>query len=390
MSMTKYGLMGLTPKGKQLLNKVQSGQGNIKITKLKAGAGIYEEGEDYTQREDLKDPRQEFEITSKTVESDDSVLLVVKLTNYIDEEEYLETGYKIREMAFYADDPDDGEICYSIMAGTDDTMMDYMPAYDGLIPSVITNYYQVQVANAGQVEIVLASTESVYSEEGANGLRIYQSKMQYLDGGEWKDLDVDASNMSVDIDESSTVEGITDFPSFLATLVGKLSIFNTIRNFKAGLQFVLHMGQLVSNTSTNNANLPASAAAVYQNAQEIAALNTEMDTLGAVNIAFDSSSTTIKATNIQSMLQQIDERILYVETSSHEISVDQFSQITIPKSSIQGTLLAAWSQNYLLVRQDDYANYTFRVFGELASRELSSISQGVTIPVSVIALATRP
>lgn len=119
-------------------------------------------------------------------------------------------------------------------------------------------------------------------------------------------------------------------------------------------------------------------------------LNTEMDTLGAVNIAFDSSSTTIKATNIQSMLQQIDERILYVETSSHEISVDQFSQITIPKSSIQGTLLAAWSQNYLLVRQDDYANYTFRVFGELASRELSSISQGVTIPVSVIALATRP
>lgn len=269
--------MGLTPKGKQLLNKVQSGQGNIKITKLKAGAGIYEEGEDYTQREDLKDPRQEFEITSKTVESDDSVLLVVKLTNYIDEEEYLETGYKIREMAFYADDPDDGEICYSIMAGTDDTMMDYMPAYDGLIPSVITNYYQVQVANAGQVEIVLASTESVYSEEGANGLRIYQSKMQYLDGGEWKDLDVDASNMSVDIDESSTVEGITDFPSFLATLVGKLSIFNTIRNFKAGLQFVLHMGQLVSNTSTNNANLPASAAAVYQNAQEIAALNTEIE-----------------------------------------------------------------------------------------------------------------
>lgn len=120
------------------------------------------------------------------------------------------------------------------------------------------------------------------------------------------------------------------------------------------------------------------------------AQNTEMDTLGAVNIAFDSSSTTIKATNIQSMLQQIDERILYVETSSHEISVDQFSQITIPKSSIQGTLLAAWSQNYLLVRQDDYANYTFRVFGELASRELSSISQGVTIPVSVIALATRP
>lgn len=284
MSMTKYGLMGLTPKGKQLLNKVQSGQGNIKITKLKAGAGIYEEGEDYTQREDLKDPRQEFEITSKTVESDDSVLLVVKLTNYIDEEEYLETGYKIREMAFYADDPDDGEICYSIMAGTDDTMMDYMPAYDGLIPSVITNYYQVQVANAGQVEIVLASTESVYSEEGANGLRIYQSKMQYLDGGEWKDLDVDASNMSVDIDESSTVEGITDFPSFLATLVGKLSIFNTIRNFKAGLQFVLHMGQLVSNTSTNNANLPASAAAVYQNAQEIAALNTEIQGLSNLKI----------------------------------------------------------------------------------------------------------
>lgn len=320
--------MGLTPKGKQLLNKVQSGQGNIKITKLKAGAGIYEEGEDYTQREDLKDPRQEFEITSKTVESDDSVLLVVKLTNYIDEEEYLETGYKIREMAFYADDPDDGEICYSIMAGTDDTMMDYMPAYDGLIPSVITNYYQVQVANAGQVEIVLASTESVYSEEGANGLRIYQSKMQYLDGGEWKDLDVDASNMSVDIDESSTVEGITDFPSFLATLVGKLSIFNTIRNFKAGLQFVLHMGQLVSNTSTNNANLPASAAAVYQNAQEIAALNTEMNALGIVTVSQKSEVSVADST-----YTAVDSVTLSPGTYIVEVSVEFLSDFFSPSGA---------------------------------------------------------
>ena len=194
----KYLPMKLTRQGKQLLAKVQSGVGNIRITRFATGSGIYQDGEDYSLREDLKEPKQEFLISSKTVETDDSVVMEVEITNCPEEGEGLETGYKIREMAFFAENPEGGEICYCIMVGTDDLMMDYLPAYDGTIPSTITSYFHIKVANAGKVEIVIKTGNIVNSEEGANGLRIYQRKLQYLNSqGEWRDLNVDGSSIII-------------------------------------------------------------------------------------------------------------------------------------------------------------------------------------------------
>ena len=65
---------------------------------------------------------------------------------------------------------------------------------------------------------------------------------------------------SPEFDDSGTVEGISSFPSFLEAMKSKMNFFQFFRNLKAGLQFVLHAGQIVNNCVTDNAGLPLSAA----------------------------------------------------------------------------------------------------------------------------------
>lgn len=52
-------------------------------------------------------------------------------------------------------------------------------------------------------------------------------------------------------DDSGTVEGITNFPQFLSTVVNKMNPIAFYKNFKAGMAFVLHAGQLVNNGLCN-------------------------------------------------------------------------------------------------------------------------------------------
>ncbi len=197
-SMTKYNPMKLTKAGKMLLAKAQAGECGIHITKFATGSGTYLADEDYASRDGLKEKKQEFSITSMEVENEDSILLEVTISNKIEGGEELHTGYKIREMAFYADDPDKGEICYCIMVGTDDLKMDYLPAYDGAIPSIITNFFHIRVSNTDNISINVFDGAKAGSQEGIGGFRIYKGKMQYLnESGEWIDNDSDIANTKV-------------------------------------------------------------------------------------------------------------------------------------------------------------------------------------------------
>lgn len=67
-------------------------------------------------------------------------------------------------------------------------------------------------------------------------------------------------NALTEFDDSGTVEDIKSFPDFLTKLVTGNKLAVTIRNLKAGLQFVLHAGQIVNNCVTDNSSLPLSAA----------------------------------------------------------------------------------------------------------------------------------
>lgn len=84
-------------------------------------------------------------------------------------------------------------------------------------------------------------------------------KTVYVDGSE---PDVDAVHLNntedgldglyhPEFDDSGTVEGITNFPQFLSTVVNKMNPIAFYKNFKAGMAFVLHAGQLVNNGLCN-------------------------------------------------------------------------------------------------------------------------------------------
>lgn len=61
-------------------------------------------------------------------------------------------------------------------------------------------------------------------------------------------------------DDSGTVSGIDSFPAFLNKTKSKMNIFQWYRDFKAGMQFVLHAGQIVNNCVSSDADKPLAAA----------------------------------------------------------------------------------------------------------------------------------
>lgn len=151
----------LTTKGKVLLAKAQAGRCTIKITKAQTGSGQYSSGEATDTRTSLKTPVQTLPIHSKEIQNGSTLVLKVAITNKTSDTDVLESGYEIREFGIFAQDPDDGEILYSIATAS---TSDYMPAYNGVIPSVISMSYYLEVANASSVTIVTAGGLALQSD----------------------------------------------------------------------------------------------------------------------------------------------------------------------------------------------------------------------------------
>lgn len=84
-------------------------------------------------------------------------------------------------------------------------------------------------------------------------------------------------NALTEFDDSGTAEGIGSFTDMLTKLVTGNKLAVTLRNLKAGLQFVLHAGSIVNNCVTDNAKLPLSAAQGKALQDAITKLNSELD-----------------------------------------------------------------------------------------------------------------
>ena len=78
-----------------------------------------------------------------------------------------------------------------------------------------------------------------------------------------------------EFDDSGSADGITSFTDMLTKLVTGNKLAVTLRNLKAGLQFVLHAGSIVNNCVTDNAKLPLSAAQGKALQDAITKLNSE-------------------------------------------------------------------------------------------------------------------
>ena len=159
----------LTTAGKALLAKAQAGQTSIQITKVQTGSGSYSSGENIESRTALKTPKQTFPIQNKVIsDADNTVILKIAITNK-SETETLSTGYDITEFGIFAQDPQKGEILYSIATAS---TSDYMPAYNGVLPSVINMSYYLEVSNAANVTINSAGALALQADLEALEARV--------------------------------------------------------------------------------------------------------------------------------------------------------------------------------------------------------------------------
>ena len=217
----------ITRGGKELVSRLIEGSTTVKFTKIRTSDHDYSAISDLTGISELESIKQEVPI-SKITRVDDTTVVVRALMDNKD----LSEGYYVRNAGLYAKDGEENEILFGISVADE---ADHMPAYGNSRPSGIIFTMNVLVDNAKQVVLNIDPT----------GAATIQDIM-----------DIE----SPEFDDSGTVEGISSFPSFLETMKSKMNFFQFFRNLKAGLQFVLHTGQIVNNCVTDNAGLPLSAA----------------------------------------------------------------------------------------------------------------------------------
>ena len=164
----------LTKEGKALLAKAQAGKCAIQITKAQSGSGSYTSSEDISQRTALKTVKQTFPISNKVINTDSALVLKITMENST-----LTAGYDITEFGVFASDPDKGEILYSIATAS---TSDYMPAYNGVVPSVINMSYYLEVANASTVTIKSAGALALQSDLEALEARVTAVESDALRG----------------------------------------------------------------------------------------------------------------------------------------------------------------------------------------------------------------
>lgn len=139
----------LTDRGKALAAKVEAGKCKLQFTKMKVGDGSPSSIEQMT---DLASPKKVLDISSVTPSDNGECDIESVLTN-VD----LDKGFYLREMGLFANDPDEGEILYSVATAGDS---DYIQAKGGATVLSI----------ALHLTIAIASRESVVTKVDTKGL----------------------------------------------------------------------------------------------------------------------------------------------------------------------------------------------------------------------------
>ena len=277
----------ITMKGLLLDTKIRSGQAVPKFTKMKIGDGAYDGTEELSEVERLKSVRQEFGFSSIEIVDDKTVRL-----RAISDNEGVTEGYYISELGVFAEDPDEGEILYSIAIGVENKM-DYQPSEAELPGATSTFDTYTSVSNIESATIMIdlgaaASAEDLekirypefedYSKEEtevpdtSTAMEEIRSKKNIFDiFASFKAVVLGLSKDKVDKDSgdiantkvSEFVAETEQFPvpdpgETSKTLWGKVKKF--IDDFKAWCTGVCLIGQIVNNCTSTASNLPLAAA----------------------------------------------------------------------------------------------------------------------------------
>ena len=133
----------LTQKGRTLMAKAISGRANIVFTKMQSSSTQYQ----MTQLEMLTSLSNVKQRADVVAEKNNGVTVKVKGTfdNY-----NLNSGYDFRTVGLYANDPDEGEILYSVSTAS---VSGYMPPNTGVSATGIDITFYVEVGNADKVNL---------------------------------------------------------------------------------------------------------------------------------------------------------------------------------------------------------------------------------------------
>ena len=225
--MEVYRAAIVTENGQNLIAQALANEKPLIFTSAKTSSYSYPVGTDVPALTGLQDVVQSVLPFDSKVLGGNVAQVSVRFDN-----DGVDQTYRIETIGLYAKIEGGAETLFSV---TQATTPDEMPVQSDISPSAYIYNIQHTVQNASQITLTVnpAGTATVQDI-----------------------MDIE----SPEFDDSGTVEGISSFPSFLETMKSKMNFFQFFRNLKAGLQFVLHAGQIVNNCVTDNAGLPLSAA----------------------------------------------------------------------------------------------------------------------------------
>lgn len=240
----------VTENGQNLIAQALANEKPLIFTSAKTSSYSYPVGTDVPALTGLQDVVQSVLPFDSKVLGGNVAQVSVRFDN-----DGVDQTYRIETIGLYAKIEGGAETLFSV---TQATTPDEMPVQSDISPSAYIYNIQHTVQNASQITLTVnpAGTATVQDI-----------------------MDIETP----EFDDSGTVEGISSFPSFLETMKSKMNFFQFFRNLKAGLQFVLHAGQIVNNCVTDNAGLPLSAAQgkvlkdlytqLYSDKADVSALN---------------------------------------------------------------------------------------------------------------------
>lgn len=166
--------------------------------------------------------------------------------------------------------------------------------------------------------------------------------------GNWDIADQELEKLNSPTFEDYTEDtSVPEAVTAIEALKSKSKIGMLLSNIKAAFKGACLIGHIVNNCVTDNPNLPLSAAQGKALQDQLATLNSNLD----------SSK---------------------IKSKSFTTTVDQYSQVGV---TVSGTIIAAISARYLVIVQED--NHTLRLFGSIAQYQLNRVNQGTIVNVTV-------
>ena len=239
--MGQYRSAVITDAGQALLADAISGSGTVTFSAVKTSSYAYPQGTNIAGLTDLQDIVQTVTPFSVQVFNDTMLQVSTRFDN-----SDVTSAYLIQTIGAYAQIGDNDPVLFAVVQAN---TPDQMPVQSSVSPSAFIYNIQITVQQASQITVTVnpAGTATVQDI-----LTLSAQKVD-VNGGELAETETI-------FDDSGSVSGITSFPAFLATFLSKTKTGIFLRNLKAGLQFVLHVGSIVNNCVTDNAELPLSAA----------------------------------------------------------------------------------------------------------------------------------